>query len=272
MKPLVLTPLTLCLLLEVVVGLIQRRTIAFTQQTDALQLAGKGINGQILVSANDWFGVQKAANDLAEDFGRVTGTNMTVAATGTNEKAAFYTYQPPTNNVNVSSVRVYGWHGFLFHSHVLKTDLFKYTVGPPVNITGPPFTGDASSSNTVIIAGTIGSSDIVNSLINSSKIDISAISGSWESFITSVVDSPLPGVSKALVIAGSDPRGTMFGMYDISEQIGVSPWYWWADVPPGNVSEVWAMAGSRVQGPPSVKYRGLFINDEQPALTNWIKY
>lgn len=152
-----------------------------------------------------------------------------------------------------------------------KTNFAKYTLGPPVNITGPAYTGDASSRNTVIIAGTIGSSNIIDSLISASKIDVSAISGSWESFTSTLVDSPLPGVSKALVIAGSDPRGTIFGMYDISEQIGVSPWYWWADVPTTKQSEVWAMATTKVQGPPSVRYRGLFINDEQPALTNWIK-
>lgn len=84
----------------------QQITIAFTQQTHGLQLAGHGINGQILVSANDWFGVQKAANDLAEDFGRATGRNLTVAAANTHAKAAFYTYRAPTSNVNVSSFRI----------------------------------------------------------------------------------------------------------------------------------------------------------------------
>lgn len=148
----------------------------------------------------------------------------------------------------------------------------KYTLGPPVNITGPAYTGDASSPKTVIIAGTIGSSQVIDSLISASKINVSAITNSWESFISTLVDAPLPGISKALVIAGSDPRGTIFGLYDISEQIGVSPFYWWADVPATKTNEIWAMAGTKTQGSPSVKYRGLFINDEQPALTNWIKY
>ena len=98
------------------------------------------------------------------------------------------------------------------------------------------------------------------------------IMGQWESFISQVVTSPLPGVDKALVIAGSDLRGTVFGLYDISEQIGVSPWYWFADVPQRKSEGVWALATTKLQGPPSIKYRGIFINDEQPGLTNWIKY
>jgi len=63
----------------------------------------------------------------------------------------------------------------------------------------------------------------------------------------------------------------VYGIYDISEQIGVSPWYWWADVHVKRKSGVWALGETKVQGSPSVKYRGIFINDEQPALTNWVK-
>lgn len=73
------------------------------------------------------------------------------------------------------------------------------------------------------------------------------------------------------MLAGSDKRGTIYSLYDISEQIGVSPWYWWADVPPKKHTALYALPRMKTQGPPSIKYRGLFINDEQPALTNWIK-
>jgi len=107
--------------------------------------------------------------------------------------------------------------------------------------------------------------------VQSGKLDIAPILGRWESFISQVITSPLPGVDKALVIVGSDMRGTIYGLYDVSEQIGVSPWWWWADVPVRKSDGVWALEGSKVQGPPSIKYRGIFINDEQPALTNWIK-
>jgi hypothetical protein len=124
----------------------------------------------------------------------------------------------------------------------------------------------------VIIAGTIGKSDVIDSIIASKKLNVAAIKGRWESFISEVVTSPLPGVDKALVIAGSDLRGTIFGLYDISEQIGVSPWYWFADVPVRRSDGIWALQTKKVQGSPSVKYRGIFINDEQPGLTNWIKF
>ena len=78
-------------------------------------------------------------------------------------------------------------------------------------------------------------------------------------------------MDKALVIAGSDLRGTVYGLYDVSEGMGVSPWYWWADVPVRKSKGVWAKEGRKVQLAPSVKYRGIFINDEQPGLTNWAK-
>jgi hypothetical protein len=99
---------------------------------------------------------------------------------------------------------------------------------------------------------------------------VSGVKGKWESFTSQVVKNPVPGCDKALVIAGSDPRGTIFGIYDISEQIGVSPWYFWADTPPKKSENLYVKGKKKVQGEPSVKYRGFFLNDEQPALTNWV--
>ncbi|HVU22525.1 MAG TPA: glycosyl hydrolase 115 family protein, partial [Opitutus sp.] len=82
---------------------------------------------------------------------------------------------------------------------------------------------------------------------------------------------PLPGVERALVIAGSDKRGTIYGIYEVSQQIGVSPWYWWADAVPEHHDALFVKAGVLEQGPPAVKYRGIFLNDEAPDLTNWIQ-
>ena len=87
------------------------------------------------------------------------------------------------------------------------------------------------SHSEVIIAGTIGRSPLIDDLVKRKKIRVDDISGKWESFIIQVVDKPFPGVEKELVIAGSDKRGTIYGIYEISGEIGVSPWYWWADVP-----------------------------------------
>jgi len=85
-----------------------------------------------------------------------------------------------------------------------------------------------------------------------------------------VVENPIEGVEKALVIAGADPRGTIFGIYDVSEQIGVSPWYFWTDVPTKKHKDIYVLSKGKVQQSPSVKYRGFFLNDEQPGLTNWV--
>ncbi|MGO9584866.1 MAG: glycosyl hydrolase 115 family protein [Limisphaerales bacterium] len=121
-----------------------------------------------------------------------------------------------------------------------------------------------------IIIGTIGKSRIMDRLIADHKIDASPITGKWESFFIQVVPEPLPGVASGLVIAGSDKRGTIYGIYDLSGGIGVSPWYWWADVTPEHKDALFVKAGKYVQGPPAVKYRGIFLNDEAPDLSNWI--
>jgi hypothetical protein len=83
-----------------------------------------------------------------------------------------------------------------------------------------------------IIVGTVGKSAVIDRLIREKKMDVADISGKWEATFVQVVKQPLPGVESALVIAGSDKRGTIFGIYDLSEQMGVSPWHWFADVPP----------------------------------------
>ncbi|WP_263358947.1 glycosyl hydrolase 115 family protein [Acidicapsa ligni] len=125
-------------------------------------------------------------------------------------------------------------------------------------------------SGTVILIGTISKSRLIDRLIKEHKLNVETIKGKWESSIIQVIDKPIPGVDRALVIAGSDKRGTIFGIYDLSEQIGVSPWYWWADVPITHKDSLYVQAGRYVQGEPAVKYRGIFLNDEAPALTGWV--
>ena len=148
----------------------------------------------------------------------------------------------------------------------LQSDISKVTGSTPDLII------DQSSGNKeVVIIGTIGKSDIIDRLIAGRKLDVSGILGKWESFITCIIKKPLPGIKSALVIAGSDKRGTIYGIYDLSEKIGVSPWYWWADVPVDKHAEIFIRNELYLSGPPSVKYRGIFLNDEAPALTNWIR-
>jgi Glycosyl hydrolase family 115/Gylcosyl hydrolase family 115 C-terminal domain len=121
-----------------------------------------------------------------------------------------------------------------------------------------------------VMIGTLGKSAFVEQLIREHKIDVSALEGKWESYLVQTVAHPFPGVASALVIVGSDKRGSIFGIYEISEQIGVSPWYWWADVPVPHRDALFVKRGRYFQGEPAVKYRGIFLNDEAPALTGWV--
>ncbi|MDE1916734.1 MAG: glycosyl hydrolase 115 family protein [Sphingomonadales bacterium] len=121
----------------------------------------------------------------------------------------------------------------------------------------------------IILVGALGHSPLIDAMAASGKLDVSAIRGQWEAFSLQTVANPLPGVAEALVIVGSDKRGTIYGIYDLSRTIGVSPWYWWADVPVVRRSHVRVSYGHYVQGPPAVKYRGIFLNDEAPCLSGW---
>ncbi|KAK1961301.1 hypothetical protein LY78DRAFT_696231 [Colletotrichum sublineola] len=122
-----------------------------------------------------------------------------------------------------------------------------------------------------IIIGCVQSSQLIQQLEKEGKLDARTIHGKWESFTTALVKQPLPGVERALVIAGSDKRGAIFGAYTLSEQIGVSPWYYWADVRHKLHKDIFALGEPTHHGEPSVRFRGLFINDEAPALTGWAR-
>lgn len=116
---------------------------------------------------------------------------------------------------------------------------------------------------TPVIVGTLSDSALIKTLIKEKKLDVSGIAGEWEAFKIAVVDKPFANVEQALVIAGSDPRGAVYGMYEISELIGVSPWYWWGDVPIETQEKiVFKNAEIEREKKPDVKYRGIFINDE----------
>mgnify|MGYP000023602104 FL=1 len=119
-------------------------------------------------------------------------------------------------------------------------------------------------SSSSILVGTIGESKLIDKLIAEKRIDVSEIQGQWESFQIQTVDGNL-------VVVGSDKRGTIYGIYDISEKIGVSPWYWWADVPVKKNKCLYVKAGKYVQPSPKVKYRGIFINDEEPSFGQWTR-
>jgi hypothetical protein len=128
-----------------------------------------------------------------------------------------------------------------------------------------------NNSRNVIIIGNIHQSPLLKQLIKNKRLNVDSLNNKWEGYQIQVIHSPFTGVDNALVIAGSDRRGTAFGAFELSKQIGVSPWYWWADVPVKTKKEIYVKANAFLRDAPKVKYRGIFINDEAPALSNWSK-
>lgn len=128
------------------------------------------------------------------------------------------------------------------------------------NIEQPATTG-------VILVGSVQRSRFVQEVASYNSWD--HLSGTWEVFQMRVQTCPWPCAERMLVLAGSDKRGTIYGCYTLAEQIGVSPWHYWADVPIAPHPQIYALSTNTTFGPPSVQYRGIFINDEAPALTDW---
>ena len=158
------------------------------------------------------------------------------------------------------------WPGVIRALTDLQGDIKKVTGSEPALIkdTEP-------KEKEIVLVGTLGKSPIIDQLVKDNKINVSDVTGQWETFIVQVVEKPLQGVDLALVIAGSDKRGTIYGIYDVSEQIGISPLHFWADSPAPHKDTIYVLPGRNKQGPPSVKYRGIFINDEAPDLSNWVR-
>ena len=134
----------------------------------------------------------------------------------------------------------------------------------------PEISTDKTQSSYVVYAGTYGKNKWIKQLTEAKKLDFShLIDKPWESFIIAVVDNPFDGIDQALIIAGSDRRGTAYGIFELSQMIGVSPWVWWADVLPEKKDCLYIDNRFHEFGPPSVKYRGVFLNDEDWGLHPW---
>lgn len=153
------------------------------------------------------------------------------------------------------------YKGVLRAVNDLKEDLRKVTGNSP----------QQGATKFTLIIGTVGKSPTIDKLIQTGKIEAKDLKGKNEKYIIKTVTAPLEGIDAALVIAGSDKRGTIYGIYELSSQIGVSPWYYWADVPVVNQKNLYVKPGTYTEGEPAVQYRGIFLNDEAPALTGWSK-
>ncbi len=149
-------------------------------------------------------------------------------------------------------------------AELFASDIQKVTGQAPAIISSP-----ASGENIryAVIAGTIGESVWIDEMIAKGKINVSSIKGGWEQYAVRLVNNPAKGIKKAIVIAGSDRRGTAFGLMSLSRTIGVSPWYWWLDAPVQPLSSINLTVNDFDSKTPSVKYRGIFINDEDWTST-----
>ena len=155
--------------------------------------------------------------------------------------------------------------GVLIAARNLQND-FERVCGKKAELLAAP----NEASRRCIIAGSI-ESPYIKQMIKAKKINEKELKGKVEKYLMTVISNPIPGIDEALVIAGSDMRGTIYGIYELSEQIGVSPWYDWMDVPAVKHENLAIARGTYTAGEPAVRYRGLFLNDEAPCLTTWVK-
>lgn len=151
----------------------------------------------------------------------------------------------------------------------IVSDLFSEDIQRVTGIKSTVFSSIFPKEDQIVVIGTLGSNKIIDRLVESGKLDVSLIRNGWEQFIIKVVEFPIEGVKRALVVAGCDRRGTAYGTFTLSEAIGVSPLYWWADVPVKHQNALYIEALNYCSKAPSVKYRGIFINDEGWGITPW---
>ncbi|KAF2422423.1 hypothetical protein EJ08DRAFT_725966 [Tothia fuscella] len=244
-----------------VVAIGQNASISFSPGPNAIKLASCNSSVKIIADGAEWPAVLNAAQNLATDFGLVTGKNGTLFL----HKGIRGNLTASRPSLTFQAERWSSWAGTsILNATTSWNSTTSWNAATGRNHTKP--VDDAGA----IIVGTKGSSVLIDDLFKSGKLDARNLEGAWETYLLGFVDEPMAGVRRALVIAGSDRRGTVYGIYDIAEQIGVSPWYWFADVPPQRHDVIYGLNTTRKQGPPTVKYRGFFINDEAPSLTGWV--
>lgn len=277
--------------------------VSMTAQTGSVELVSENKTPVIHIDESDYKGVIRAANDLVSDIETVTGKEPTLnndditieAAPGgsgitMNGDGMSITVDYPLPNDSQSYVAVYNADktlagvkmstgkigdevitGFTFDEKLTKPaggeiKAFIWCDMEPVTGVLGMLAGDDVDLNGIdVVIGTLGESETVDTLAASGKLDVSEIKGKWESFTIQNVDD-------TIIIAGSDKRGTIYGIYDLSEKIGVSPWHFWADTVIGHADALYVNlpAEGYMEGEPSVKYRGIFLNDEY-NMSEWSK-
>ena len=214
-------------------------------------------NGQLVIglrSESQWYARLAEVKLTAVGSGPVSGEPIAIVTEATDGAFAIATA--------VGAAPIYY---DAEHDHTVVGIVAEAVAGDIETITGkrPEVNGQwAMNNEQCIIAGTIGQSTLIDGLIAGGQLDVSDITGRWEMF-------KLQTIGNQLIIAGSTPRGTAYGLFELSRLMGVSPWTWWADVVPEPRTALYATAGTTTSTEPSVKYRGFFINDEDWGMKPW---
>lgn len=276
---------------------------------DISLVKNNGIRPVLYVDDNDYEGVVCAVEALKDDIKNVTGRTADITNNISQYKkigagvfsidsdGMYLSFPSPFEwNGEEAYAAAYNSDGYLIGVTKAEKDLFgeEPVIGNPIAgfkfdtvlqvpdggtikgfawsgmepVTGvyEPYDADRLDNYDITaVIGTIGKSEVIDSLIEKGRLDVSEIEGKWESFTIQNVDNKL-------VIAGSDKRGTIYGIYDLCEKMGVSPWSFWADTYVGHADSLYVNLpeGGYTEGEPSVKYRGIFLNDEF-NMSEWSK-
>lgn len=194
------------------------------------------------------------------------GVILSVAVTG----QAIFTSTAGSNSFPLNNVVIYVDQSEESLIHV-TAELLQKDIKAVTGITADISNTIPEKAGTLIVLGTIGKSALLQLLETKKQVNNKNISQKWEAYHIQTISSPLKGINNAIIIAGADRRGLAFGVFEFSKQLGVSPWYWWADVPVEKKQAVFIKKNLSITDAPQVKYRGIFINDEAPALSGWTK-
>ncbi len=184
---------------------------------------------------------------------------LTTFLTGIRAAERFIVFQSETNTWKLNDITI----GYSEAEHSCVRLAAANLAADFGKVTGTAATLNSTSLPTpTILIGTVGTNPQIDQWVKQGELR--DLKGKTEKYI-------IKTIGDQLVIAGSDKRGTVYGIYELSRQIGVSPWYYWADVPVEKHSELYILKGEYTDGEPAVRYRGLFLNDEAPCLTTWVK-
>ena len=187
-------------------------------------------------------------------FGVILLVVASLCTQAQNAMPQFVSFSPQPDGVSLAGATIgysqQEYEGVKIAIRNLKTDMQRVMGKAPLLSEGA---GEAS-----ILIGTLGKNKEID------RLKLPDLKGKREKFIITTIDNQV-------VIAGSDRRGTIYGIYELSRQLGVSPWYWWADAPIAQHDNAYVIPGAYTDGEPAVEFRGIFLNDEAPCLTTWVK-